>query len=68
MPFGLRNAPSVFQRFIQDIFSDVIGLFLFVYLDDIIIYSKNLTEHIKHVRHVLSSLVKNGLYVKTGKM
>ena len=67
MPFGLRNAPSVFQRFIQDIFSDDIGLFLFVYLDDIIIYSKNLTEHIKHVHHVLSLLVKNGLYVKLEK-
>jgi len=45
MPFGLHNASSVFQRFIQDIFTDDNDLFLFVYLDDIIIYSKNLTEH-----------------------
>jgi len=37
MPFGLRNAHSVFQRFVQDIFSDIIGSFVQVYLDDIII-------------------------------
>jgi len=67
MPFGLRNAPSVFQRFIQDIFSDDIGLFLFVYLDDIIIYSKNLIEHVKHVRQVLSLLIKNDLFAKLEK-
>ncbi|OUM69753.1 hypothetical protein PIROE2DRAFT_37879 [Piromyces sp. E2] len=42
MPFGLRNSPSVFQRFIQDIFTDAIGSFVQIYLDDIIIYSKTL--------------------------
>jgi len=67
MPFGLRNAPSVFQRFIRDVLSDVIGLYVQVYLDDIIIYSSNLENHIKHVRNVLSLLIKNGLYVKLEK-
>ena len=42
MPFGLRNAPFVFHRFIQDILSETFGIFVQVYLDDIIIYSKDL--------------------------
>ena len=67
MPFGLRNAPSVFQRFIQDIFSDAIGNFVYIYLDDIIIFSKELKSHISNVRYVLSNLIKNGLFVKLTK-
>jgi len=67
MPFGLRNAPSVFQRFIQDVLSDVIGKNVQVYLDDIIIYSTNLQDHISHVSNVLNLLIKNGLFVKLEK-
>jgi len=67
MPFGLRNAPSVFQRFIHDILNDCIGIFVRVYLDDIIIYSKSLKEHINHVRTVLKILIDNGLYAKLEK-
>jgi len=67
MPFGLRNAPSVFQRFIQDILDQVIGTCVQVYLDDIIIYSKNINEHVNHVKLVLSLLIKNGLYAKLEK-
>ena len=67
MPFGLRNAPSVFQRFIQDVLNDVIGSYVQVYLDDIIIYSKTISEHVNHVRIVLKLLIDNGLYVKLEK-
>lgn len=67
MPFGLRNAPAVFQRFIQDIFSNVIGKFVQIYLDDIIIYSKNEKFHVKHVQYVLKTLINNGLYAKLEK-
>jgi len=67
MPFGLRNAPSVFQRFVQDIFSADIGKFLQVYLDDIIIYTNNLEDHIKQVKHTLKKLIKNNLYAKIEK-
>ena len=59
MLFGLGNAPSVFQRFIQDILSETLGIFVQVYLDDIIIYSKDLKSHIQHVRKVLSLLIDN---------
>lgn len=67
MPFGLGNAPSVFQRFIQDVLSDCIGSYVQVYLDDVIIYSTSLNEHIKHVRTVLKLLIDNSLYVKMEK-
>jgi len=67
MPFGLRNAPSVFQRFVQDIFGEVIGLFVQVYLDDIIIYSQSVDEHINHVKTVLKLLIDHGLYAKLEK-
>jgi len=67
MPFGLRNAPSVFQRFIQDTLSEITGSFVQAYLDDIIIFSPDFDTHIKHVRHVLTLLIKNGLFVKLEK-
>lgn len=63
----LRNAPSVFQRFIHDVLSDVIGVFCQVYLDDIIIYSTEFKFHITHARAVLKRLLKNGLIVKLKK-
>jgi len=67
MPFGLRNAPSVFQRFIQDVLADCIGFYVQVYLDDIIIYSSSTDIHVKHVCTVLKLLIDNGLYVKLEK-
>ena len=44
MPFGLSNAPSVFQAFIQDTLRDFLGVFCVVYLDDILIFSRNQAE------------------------
>jgi len=41
MPFGLKNAPAVFQHFINDIFEDIIGKFVYCYIDDIIIFSSD---------------------------
>ena len=67
MPFGLRNAPSVFQRFVQDIFSDELGRFVQIYLDDIIICSKKKDHHIKQVSHVLKKLIENNLFAKLEK-
>ena len=67
MLFGLGNAPSVFQRFIQDILSETLGIFVQVYLDDIILYSKDFKSHIQRVRKVLSLLIDNGLLAKLEK-
>ena len=53
MPFGLTNAPAVFQRFVNSIFADMLDVCVMVYLDNILIYSSNLTSHHKHVQDVL---------------
>ena len=60
MPFGLTNAPATFQRFMNDIFGDLLDVCVIVYLDDILVYSEDRSQHDSHVRedlspHVLSS-------------
>lgn len=67
MLFGLTNAPAVFQALVNDVLRDFINRFVFVYLDDILIYSKYLSEHEQHVRLVLQRLLENRLFVKGEK-
>ena len=67
MPFGLSNAPAVFQALVNDVLRDMLGRFVFVYLDDILIYSRSLQDHQVHVRSVLQRLLENKLFVKTEK-
>ena len=67
MPFGLKNAPAVFQRFMNHIFRDMIDVYVVIYLDDILIYSKNREEHTKHVQSVLKRLMENHLFLKLKK-
>ncbi len=67
MPYGLANAPSVFQSFINEIFRDILNCYVIAYIDDILIYSKTREQHILHVRNVLSRLLANHLYVKAEK-
>jgi len=67
MPFGLTNAPAVFQALVNDVLRDMIGLFLFVYLDDILIFSKDLLTYQRHVRAVILRLLQNNLFVKAEK-
>ena len=67
MPFGLSNAPASFQRFMNDIFSDLLDVNVTCYLDDILIYSDDPSEHRKHVREVLRRLRKHGLYARPDK-
>lgn len=57
MPFGLKNAPSIFQRCVNDILHDFIGLFAYVYIDDVLIFSNTEEEHMTHI-----SLVTKALY------
>ncbi|KAL0170658.1 hypothetical protein M9458_035254, partial [Cirrhinus mrigala] len=48
MPFGLSNAPAVFQALVNDVLRDMIDQFIYVYLDDILIFSRSLQEHVQH--------------------
>ncbi|KAH9247294.1 hypothetical protein BASA81_015094 [Batrachochytrium salamandrivorans] len=67
MPFELANAPAQFQRMMNALFRDVVGKHVLVYLDDIVIYSDTMDEHVKQVQSVLGVLRDNGLYCKAEK-
>jgi len=67
LPFGLANAPAVFQALVNDVLRDMLNIFVFVYLDDILIFSPSLEIHVQHVRRVLQRLLENCLYVKSEK-
>ena len=67
LPFGLTNAPATFMNMMQNIFKDQLDNSVIVFLDDILIYSKNKNDHIKHVDKVLSLLRENKLYAKSSK-
>ncbi|KAJ1043926.1 hypothetical protein NDA10_006755 [Ustilago hordei] len=67
MPFGLANAPAHFQSFINDIFRDIIGVYVVVYLDDFLIFSDTEEVHVKHVTEVLTRLRSNRLFAKLSK-
>ncbi|CAI7917718.1 unnamed protein product, partial [Closterium sp. NIES-54] len=67
MPFGLCNAPAMFQTEMNHILRPLLDECVVVYLDDILIYSKNMKEHVEHLRKVFEILRKNKLYVKLSK-
>ncbi|KAJ2935763.1 hypothetical protein H1R20_g1331, partial [Candolleomyces eurysporus] len=67
MPFGLSNAPSFFQAFIQDTLRDFLGVFCVVYLDDILIFSRTQEEHDEQVKRVLDRLKNAHLYANPQK-
>ena len=67
MPFGLANAPATFQNYIHRALGGLLDSICVVYLDDILIYSVDETQHEEHVKRVLERLRNWGLYVKTSK-
>ncbi|KAK3505691.1 hypothetical protein QTP70_004435, partial [Hemibagrus guttatus] len=56
MPYGLANAPSVFQDFMHEVLRDFLHKFVVVYIDDILIYSRSMADHQRHVAEVLHRL------------
>jgi hypothetical protein len=67
MPFGLTNAPATFQCLMNHILQPFLRKFVLVFLDDILIYSPTLEEHISHLNQVLAKLRKHQLYLKESK-
>ncbi|RDY12289.1 hypothetical protein CR513_02943, partial [Mucuna pruriens] len=60
MPFGLKNAPSEFQKIMNEIFNDYTK-FTIVYIDDVLVFSESIDQHFKHL-HIFINIVKqNGL-------
>ena len=67
MPFGLANAPSSFQNYINDTLRGYLDEFCTAYIDDILIFSRSLEEHQEHVRKVLTRLLDAGLQIDIKK-
>jgi hypothetical protein len=67
MPFGLTNAPAMFMDLMNRVFKPYLDKYVVVFIDDILVYSKSLTDHEQHLRNVLQVLRENQLYAKLSK-
>jgi hypothetical protein len=67
MPFGLTNAPSTFQCLMNELLQPFLRKFVIVFLDDIILYSPSLDQHIGHLQQVLAVLQENQIHLKLSK-
>ncbi|KAG0440502.1 Retrovirus-related Pol polyprotein from transposon 17.6 [Dictyocoela muelleri] len=65
MPFGLCNAPTTFQLTMEAILKGILNIF--IYLDDILIFSRNIADHLKHLNSVLSRLIEYGVSINYDK-
>ena len=67
VPFGLSTAPGTFQRIMNSLFEDLLFSGVVIYLDDVLIYSKSMKDHMRLLEEVLNRLKKAGLKVNPGK-
>lgn len=67
MPFGLKNAPSTFQRVMDNVLREHLGKHCLIYMDDIIIFSTSLQEHLTNLSQILKTLAKFNLKVQLDK-
>jgi hypothetical protein len=67
LPFGLKNAPSEFQKIMNDIFNPY-SEFIIVYIDDVLVFSKTIDQHIKHLKIFKNVIKHNGLVLSATKM
>ena len=65
--FGLTNAPAYFMNLMNKVFMEFLDKFVVVFIDDILVYSKNEEEHKEHLRLVLEKLREHQLYAKFSK-
>ena len=67
MPFGLTNASAAFMDLMNRVFQPYVDQFFIVFIEDILMYSKDLEDHDTHLRVVLETLRKERLYAKLSK-
>ena len=67
MPFGLMNATAIFMDLMNKVFHPYLDQFIIVFIDEILVYSKNAKEHVFHLQIVLQILRDKQLYAKFSK-
>ena len=67
IPFGLKNAPPAFQRYINLVLGDYKGSVCEPYLDDILVYARTFEDHVENLRMVLKRLLARGIKLRAGK-
>jgi hypothetical protein len=67
MPFGLTNAPATFQCLMNAIFGSHMRKFVLVFMDDILVFSKTLDDHVEHLKIVFQILLEHQLFIKFSK-
>ena len=67
MPFGLTNAPAAFMDLMHRVFHPYLDKFVIIFINDILVYSRNRMEHEDHLRIVLQTFRENKLYAKFAK-
>ena len=67
MPFGLTNAPAAFMDLMNRVFRPYVDQFVVVFIDDILVHSKDAQEHEQHLRIVMETLREKKLYAKLSK-
>ena len=67
MSFGFTNAPAYFMSMMNKVFMEFLDKFVVVFIDDILVYSKNEDEHKEHLRLILEKLREHQLYAKFSK-
>src|SRR4051794_32139385 len=67
MPFGRTNAPAYFMAMMNKVFTEYLDKFVVVFIDDILLYSKDEAEHERHLRLIMEKLREHKLYAKFSK-
>ena len=67
MPFGLKNAPATFQRLMNEILREFINKICVVYLDDILVFSTSLEEHLISLKRIFQTLSEHNLKIQADK-
>lgn len=67
MPYGLKNGPSTFQRVMDNVLKEYLHKFCFVYMDDIVVFSKSLQEHIYHLQLIFQKIREFNLKIELDK-